>query len=417
MGPGLGVGLGAVELVGPDYFAGGGQDRVGRGGGFAVAEGEAGRHGGVDGEDGAHGGAVQGAGQVEQAGTLGGDRDTAGGGGRDGVAEGLVGRQGAGVHFREAAAQDQAGRARGQSLVAQGVERDHVQAGRGQQLAVLGVAEGEGGPAGHGHDRAPARVRELGRGPGRAGQVGRAAGQGQQGGQVAGGGDQGPETGGGLGGVGRAFRHRDQAQMAGGRADLVRTPDGAEDREARGGQRVPQELFVPVGTDLVEDDAGHGGAGVEAVESGGHRGHGAARGGGVDDQDHRGAQEAGHMGRGAEAGVAGALAGWRGGPVEQAHHALDDGHVGAAGAMEKQRRDTAGAAQGGVQVAGRAAGGQRVVAGVDVVGAHLVAGHDQAGGAQGRHQPAGDRRLAAARGRGGDDQPGHGYHSMPFWPF
>ena len=123
------------------------------------------------------------------------------------------------------------------------------------------------------------------------------------------------------------------------------------------------------------------------------------------------------MGRGAEAGVACALAGWCGGPVEQAHHALDDGHVGAAGAMQEQGRDTAGAAQGGVQVAGRAAGGQRVVARVDVVGAHLVAGHDQAGGAQGRHQPAGDRGLAAARGRGGDDQPGRGYHSMPFWPF
>src|SRR5690606_7563533 len=70
-----------------------------------------------------------------------------------------------------------------------------------------------------------------------------------------------------------------------------------------------------------------------------------------------------------------------------------------------------------VGVAAGAAGRQGVVAGVDVVRtdlvtAHLVAGHPESG-----HEPGGDRGLALAGGRRGDDEPGQGYHSMPLWPF
>ena len=95
-------------------------------------------------------------------------------------------------------------------------------------------------------------------------------------------------------------------------------------------------------------------------------------------------------------------------PVVQAHDALDDGEVGAACAVQQQRDEPLLADEVRVEVAAGAAGGERVVAGVDVVGADLVAGHVVAGAAQRRHQAGGDRRLAVPGRRGGDDEAGQG---------
>ena len=59
-------------------------------------------------------------------------------------------------------------------------------------------------------------------------------------------------------------------------------------------------------------------------------------------------------------------------PVVQAHHALDDGDVGTGGAVQEQRHDPVLADEVRVEVATGTPGGQRVVAGVDVVGPDLV---------------------------------------------
>src|SRR5262249_18683376 len=122
--------------------------------------------------------------------------------------------------------------------------------------------------------------------------------------------------------------------------------------------------------------------------------------------------EAGDMGGGR--GVAGL-----GRPVEQAHHALDHEHVCAMCCFGGKRCDPMLAADPRVEVAGGAPGGEGVVAGIDEVGADLGRGHARPTPAQRRHQPGGDRGLADARMRAGDDdarpEPGH-QNSMPFLP-
>ena len=92
--------------------------------------------------------------------------------------------------------------------------------------------------------------------------------------------------------------------------------------------------------------------------------------------------------------------------------------------MQQQRDEPFLADEVRVEVAARPAGGEGVVAGVDVVGADLVARDDVPGSAQRGHQAGGDRRLAVTGRRGGDDEsrqadrsPMISYHSMPRWPF
>ncbi len=92
-------------------------------------------------------------------------------------------------------------------------------------------------------------------------------------------------------------------------------------------------------------------------------------------------------------------------PVVQPHHPLDDGDAGAPGAVQQQRGDAVLADEVGVEVAARPAGGQRVVARVDVVRADLVAADLVPGRAQGGHQAGGDGGLALSGGGSGDHQP------------
>jgi hypothetical protein len=79
----------------------------------------------------------------------------------------------------------------------------------------------------------------------------------------------------------------------------------------------------------------------------------------VDDEDDGGAEQRGDVRRRPLGGAAA--------PVEQPHDALDDGDVGAAGAVQQQRSDPLGPDEHRVEVAAGTPGRQRVVAGVDVV--------------------------------------------------
>ncbi|MPN04651.1 hypothetical protein SDC9_151896 [bioreactor metagenome] len=106
-------------------------------------------------------------------------------------------------------------------------------------------------------------------------------------------------------------------------------------------------------------------------------------------------------------------------PVVEPHDPLDHRDIGTRGAVREQRCDASGAAQPGIEVAAGQSGGQRVIAGIDVVGADLERRHPQPAGAQCGHQPDADGGLARARVGCGQQQArigGH-HHSIPAWPF
>jgi hypothetical protein len=125
------------------------------------------------------------------------------------------------------------------------------------------------------------------------------------------------------------------------------------------------------------------------------------------DWDDRGCEQPRHVG--GRPGVGRAAA------VVQAHDALDDRHVGTRGAVQEQRGDEVLADEDRVEVAAGASGGERVVAGVDVVGADLVRGDGEPAAAQRRHEPGRDGGLAGTGRGGGEDEAG--YHSIPRCPF
>ena len=85
--------------------------------------------------------------------------------------------------------------------------------------------------------------------------------------------------------------------------------------------------------------------------------------------------------------------------VVQPHHAFDDRDVGPGGAVEQQRHDPVLPDQVRVEVAARTAGGERVVARVDVVRTDLVTADLECPAAQRRHQPGRHGGLAVRRSR------------------
>ena len=166
--------------------------------------------------------------------------------------------------------------------------------------------------------------------------------------------------------------------------------------------------------DPVQDHAHHGGPGVVGRHPVHDRTDRPGGPGAVHDQQHRGAGRRRHVGR-------------RGEPVAtdpavvQAHDPLHDRDVRAARPVQQQGHDPVLPDQVRVQVAPRASGGERVVAGVDVVGTDLVPGDDEATASQRRHQPGRDGRLALPRRRRSHHEPGQaargsrgpGHHSIP----
>ena len=201
--------------------------------------------------------------------------------------------------------------------------------------------------------------------------------------------------------------------MPGRRGHRLGAPDGAEYRHPDAVQRVQQQLLVPVRADPVEYDPGQLSLRVVAAEAGHQRGHRAPGRRGIDDEHDRRVQQPGQVGGGGEVRVV-ATRPVRRHAVEQAHHALDDRDIGARRAVQEQRDHQLLAAQHGIEVAARPAGGQGVIAGIDVVRACLVPGHPQSSLGHRCHQAGGHGRLTAPGGRGRDDEPWHGYHSIPF---
>lgn len=216
-------------------------------------------------------------------------------------------------------------------------------------------------------------------------------------------------------GVG-ALRGRDQAEVTGGGAHARVARKDPQHRQADGLDAAADFVRVAHRSRLVEDDTDDVDTGVEGAQTVQRRRDRARGGGDVRDEDHRAAGEGGQVGRRREAAGADPA-------VEEPHDAFDDRHVGEVGrlgAVEEQGNDEFLGGQPGIEVATGAAGGERVIAGVDVVRADLGRRDSVPRPAQGSHDPDGDRGLALTRRRCRDDDPGQAgrsHHSMPFWPF
>ena len=179
------------------------------------------------------------------------------------------------------------------------------------------------------------------------------------------------------------------------------------------GEGDPQDLLVPVGADPVEDDPAQPHPRVVAAEP-------VRRARPPSGPARRRPRRAAPGAPSSRATCAVEPVERRAAPVEQAHDALDHRDVRAGGAVQEQRHDQLLADQHRVEVAPGPAGGQRVVAGVDVVRADLV-----------RRTPHGPRPRSAAispvatvvlpcpeaGAATTNGRRGRAHHSMPLWPF
>ena len=200
----------------------------------------------------------------------------------------------------------------------------------------------------------------------------------------------------------RALRDRDEAEVALGHLQLGVAGQRAEHRDVR--QRLAQQRGVGLAADAVEDHARDVHVGVERAIAVDDRRDRARHRGRVDDQHDRCMEQLRHVGGRGQLAPPGCA-------VIEPHHTLDDGDVRAVRAVVEQRRDELRAGQERVEVATRAAGRERVVAGVDEVRADLERRRLVAALGERGDQPAGDGRLARAGARARDDDPR--YHSIP----
>ncbi|HVF73925.1 MAG TPA: hypothetical protein VM938_02655 [Acidimicrobiales bacterium] len=394
-----------MELVAPQLFPRGRQRVVDLRGRSSVAEGQPLRHAGVGVDDPGQAVPVELVAQPQQPAALGPGDDVAC---AHVVEQGHVVGQGLGEHFGEAAADIQAVNARGQAFVVQGVEGDHLGPRPFERFHVVGIDEGERRPGGHGHDGVADAT-----GGGQSAHVQPRCGGGDS--------HEGVEVTPVLDGGGETverpldlvalFHDRDEPQMPVSPCEMRISSQNPEHGNAGGDEGFLEHGGVAVAAHLVEDHARHAHRwveGGEAVHEGGHR---AAHGLGVDHEHDGGVEQGGHVrGAGGSAVV--------GGTVEEAHDALDHQHVGVRCGTGGERGDGVGAADPGIEVAARSAGGQAVVAGVDEVGADLGGRHPEPPSAQGGHEPGGDRRLAHSRRRARHHEPGdvERQNSIPFMP-
>ena len=194
--------------------------------------------------------------------------------------------------------------------------------------------------------------------------------------------------------------------MAARGGERVVAAQAAQDGDAGRQQGVPDLVLVPLAGHPVQDHAGDPHPGVVAGEAQHRGGHAATGAGHVHDEHDRRVDQPGDVcGRGHALGADR--------PVVQAHHTLDDRDVGGAGserAVQEQRRHPVLALQHRIEVARRSAGGQRVVAGIDVVRPDLVPRDLEPATAQCRHQAGRDRGLPVPGARRSDDDAGHLEH-------
>ena len=174
--------------------------------------------------------------------------------------------------------------------------------------------------------------------------------------------------------------------------------DGAAPR----GHRVAKPAPVDVTGHPVEDHPGQLEVRIEPLEAQHHRARAPCHRPGVDDQDHRRAEPLRDL-RGRARVALGAPAP---SAIEAAHHALDEREVGARRLARHRRPHLLSRAHPAIEAVRRAAGHERVEAGIDEVRADLERLHREPASAQRLEQAEGDRGLPDAAPDPRDDERG-----------
>ena len=148
---------------------------------------------------------------------------------------------------------------------------------------------------------------------------------------------------------------------------------------------------------VVEQHDGQLDAGQVVLEAERDRGRALSRAVDVDHEDDRGPDDPSHLG--------GAPLHPTAAPVEETHHALDQGQVRAERSLGEHLLQRAFAQHPGIEVAAGPAAHVRQVGRVDVVGTDLEGLDREALRLEGRDQPCRQRRLPDTGGRAGYYQP------------
>ena len=183
------------------------------------------------------------------------------------------------------------------------------------------------------------------------------------------------------------FRRLHQPQMARGQGEPRIAGERRQDRH--GARPLAQQRLVPCAGDPVQHRAGDADVAARACEPLQQGRDRLALARAVHDQHDRPAGERGEVGRRAAAALR---------PVEEAHHALGHGDV---GVSVERRRQRFRAHRPGVEVQAGPPGRGSEETRVDIVRPRLVGLHGEALPAERADEARCDRRLAAARGRGG----------------
>ncbi len=201
----------------------------------------------------------------------------------------------------------------------------------------------------------------------------------------------------------RQLRGLHQAEVALGQGQRLAARQRAEHGEAGGFNGIGGETAVAFAGDAVQHDAADAHARVQRGATGGHGRGGLRLPRDVEHQQHRQAEPGGEVGGGA------GLARGSGHAVEEAHRALADQQVGAGRRAPRQRADECRRHRPGVEVEAVATGRGGVEGGIDVVRPVLAGRHRDPGAGEGAQQAQRHHRLAAARARRRDDQPGRAF--------
>ena len=186
--------------------------------------------------------------------------------------------------------------------------------------------------------------------------------------------------------------HREDVPLQAGDRTEDRHPGIALDR-------LGDQQALPLGGDLVENDAADIETLVEFQTAEDHRRHGAGGLGAVDHQQDRQTQGNGQVG--------GGIAAVGGHAVIEPAVALENHHVGPPGMPLQGTVQGLVAHQKGIEIVAAAAGRQLQPAGIDIVGPLLEGHHHSALAGEGRGQTDRDHALSRAPGKSG--------HHQSFW--
>lgn len=195
------------------------------------------------------------------------------------------------------------------------------------------------------------------------------------------------------------------------RIHLRNPPQNPQHRNPTPLQSLPQQLLMPIRSNLVEDHPPDPHPGVPRSKPMHKSSNRPRLRRGIDHQHHRRPQKLRDLSGGPQLPFPTS-------PVEQPHDPFDNGDVTPKGPMREQRPDQLRPTEISVKIPPHPPGGERVIPGIDVIRPHFVRGHGKPPRGERGHQPRGNGGLATPGRGSGNDHPRNGlHHSIPRCPF